>query len=191
MEENNNIEIWKDIKDFEGLYQVSNLGRVRSLKNGKVYVFKEHIDNHGYAYGFLYISRKHKPRQIRFKTHKLVAKYFCEGYAEGLVVDHIDGNKRNNVYTNLEWVTPSENNRRAYALGLKSRTISEKQKQALDRVHESMSIPISATNIHTGEKLVFKSYKEAAKYLNITDTGIAYNIRTNTINRKGYKFEKI
>lgn len=102
MEENNNIEIWKDIKDFEGIYQVSNLGRVRSLKNGKVYVFKEHIDNHGYAYGFLYISRKHKPRQIRFKTHKLVAKY-----------------------------------------------------------------------------------------LNITDTGIAYNIKTNTINRKGYKFEKI
>jgi hypothetical protein len=53
------------------------------------------------------------------------------------------------------------------------------------------NIAISATNIHTGEKLVFKSYKEAAKYLNITDTGIAYNIRTNTINRKGYKFEKI
>lgn len=183
-------EIWKDIEGFEGLYQVSNMGRVRSLKGGKTYVFKEHRDRQGYSYGFLYIGRNHKPRQLRYKTHKLVAKYFCDGYAEGLVVDHIDGNKQNNVYTNLEWVTPSENNRRAYALGLKSRVLSERQKQVLDKVHESMSIPILATNIHTGEKTVFKSYKEAARSLGVTDTGIAYNVKTNTINRKGYKFEK-
>lgn len=60
----------------------------------------------------------------------------------------------------------------------------------MDKVHDSMSIPILATNIYTGEKTVFKSYKEAARVLGVTDTGIAYNVKTNTINRKGYKFEK-
>lgn len=161
-------EIWKDIEGFEGLYQVSNLGRVRSLKGGKTYVFKEHRDRQGYSYGFLYIGRNHKPRQLRYKTHKLVAKYFCDGYEEGLVVDHIDGNKQNNVYTNLEWVTPSENNRRAYALGLKSRVLSERQKTSLGygaRINEHTHI----SNEHTHRRkdcfqIVQGSRKEFRRY---------------------------
>lgn len=182
-------EIWKDIIGFEGLYQVSNLGRVRSLKRGGIYIFKEHIDNHGYSYAILYVSKKAPKKQIKVKIHRLVAQYFCDGYKYGLVVDHIDGNKRNNIYTNLEWVTSSENNKRAYAIGLKKRRLTERQKATLRKAHEATSHSVWGINTHTNERVLFKSLKEAARATGLTDRGVYYAMINKIVNRKGYKFE--
>jgi hypothetical protein len=116
------MEIWKDIKGYEGFYQVSNLGRVRSLdrkrlgKNGfiKIYkgkILKGHVNNLGYVCYDLFDKNNIRKN---IKGHFLVAFHFCKGYKKGLVVNHKDGNKVNNHYINLEWIEFIENVRHAF-----------------------------------------------------------------------------
>ena len=97
-------EIWKSIEETNGRYEVSNMGKVRNTRTGKV--LKPYVTRKGYHRVDLYPS-PHKYTHVLI--HRLVAKYFCAGYKDGLYVNHIDGNKSNNVYTNLEWVTALEN----------------------------------------------------------------------------------
>lgn len=106
-------EIWKDIKGFEGLYQVSNLGRVRSLdhyvKNGHgnrlVHgkVLKPYKSSHGYL--FVALGKKAKHRSV----HRLVATAFIQNLENLPDVNHKDENKSNNVSSNLEWCNHSYN----------------------------------------------------------------------------------
>ena len=64
--------------------------------------------------GYLYIDCVDGERHKRFGVHQLVAKYFCDGYFDGAVVNHIDANKTNNHYTNLEWVSQKDNVNKSY-----------------------------------------------------------------------------
>ena len=111
-------EIWKDIEGYEGIYQISNKGRVKSLEriilfeNGKSRKVKSKIlstfiEKAGYECIKLYRNNKAKP----FKVHRLVAIAFieCSGDKDLLEVNHMDGNKLNNCVTNLEWCTRQEN----------------------------------------------------------------------------------
>lgn len=102
-------EIWRPIKDYEGLYEVSNLGNVKSLKNNhgndREKVLKPSKDNNGYLFVTLYKNGKSKI----FKIHRLVGFAFVDGYFDGAHIDHIDTNKENNIWTNLKWVTHEEN----------------------------------------------------------------------------------
>jgi hypothetical protein len=119
-------EIWKDIKGYEGFYQVSNLGKIKSLdrniiiKNGRHRFFKGRLLQLNYDIDGYFMVCLCMPGKTQFScnVHKLVAKAFVEGYKEGLVVNHKDGNKENNVSTNLEWVTVAENNKHAIDTGL-------------------------------------------------------------------------
>ena len=94
-------EIWKDIKGFEGRYQVSNLGRVRSLLRNGLIRKQKLFGNTDYLYVVLLKDRKY----TRLSVHRLVAEHFVEGYKEGYVVNHKDENKHNNRADNLEWCT--------------------------------------------------------------------------------------
>ena len=109
-------EIWKDVVGYENLYQVSNLGRVRSLdkkvrcKNkgyritrGKI--LRSQINYKGYECITLTKDKKRKS----FKLHRLVAMAFIPCNNKKLQINHIDGNKLNNKVENLEWVTCKEN----------------------------------------------------------------------------------
>ena len=121
-----NKEIWKDIKGYEGLYQVSNLGRVKALdrykiNNGGKHLVKEHImkpNTHGtcdyHRVGLIDNNGTRKYHTI----HKLVATAFIENNNNHKEINHKDGNKQNNSVENLEWVTPSENILHAYRTGL-------------------------------------------------------------------------
>lgn len=92
-------EIWKPVKGYEGLYEVSNLGRVKSLKYGREKVLKPGDDNNGYLFVKLYKDGKRK----HFKVHRLVAEAFLPN-PEGLPeVNHRDEVKTNNVVYNLEF----------------------------------------------------------------------------------------
>lgn len=106
------IEIWKDINDYEGYYQISNLGQVKNIRSNTILVGD--VNSIGYRRVTLYA-----PIKKRFFVHRLVALHFCEGYQEDYVVNHIDGNKQNNTATNLEWVTRSQNDIHAFQTGLR------------------------------------------------------------------------
>ena len=113
-----NIELWKDIKSFEGLYQVSTLGRVRRLdkyidvkisnvdkvlKRGKI--LKPAYNKYGYLTVNLYKNGK----EANFFVHRLVARAFIPNPENKPEVNHKDEVKSNNYRTNLEWMTTKEN----------------------------------------------------------------------------------
>lgn len=109
-------EIWKPITEYEGLYEVSNLGRVRSLDRivrhspGKTKQAKGQIIkpiNHNL--GYLVVGLANENKIIRKYIHRLVGLHFLTQYSEGQVINHIDTNKRNNVVSNLEWCDAKQN----------------------------------------------------------------------------------
>ena len=107
------MEIWKDIENYSGYYQISSYGRVRNVKTGNI--LTGDINNIGYKRVCLY--KNGKPHQ-KF-VHRLIAEAFIPPFT-GQQVNHIDGDKLNNSVENLEWCTGSENMQHAYRNGLHS-----------------------------------------------------------------------
>lgn len=105
-------EIWKPIREYESEYAISNKGRIKSLsfRNNQTTKQREKImkpfDN---GSGYLVISLKKGGKVKNKYIHRLVAEAFLENYLPGMVVNHIDYNKRNNCVENLEWCTQKEN----------------------------------------------------------------------------------
>jgi len=115
-------EIWKDIPNYEGLYQASNLGRIKSLErfNYKGHhnlerILKQTKCKNGYYYVALCKDKKVKSIPV----HRLIAITFLDNSNNLPCINHIDGNKSNNKISNLEFCTYSHNNKEAYKLGLK------------------------------------------------------------------------
>lgn len=100
-----NKEIWKDVKEYEGLYQVSNLGNVRNSKKNILY---KSLTSY---YGVKLCKNNIKKFKI---IHRLVAEAFIPNPNKLEEVNHKDGNKLNNNVENLEWCTKSENMIHAY-----------------------------------------------------------------------------
>lgn len=101
-------EIWKDIPGYEGMYKISNLGRVLALnynKTGKAIVRAQRINKQGYLYVNLWKNGQSKS----FKTHRIVAIMFIPNPCNLPQVNHKDENKLNNRADNLEWCTASYN----------------------------------------------------------------------------------
>jgi hypothetical protein len=129
-------EIWKDVKGFEGYYQVSNLGRVKSLDRVEYYQRKDSdkitrrsrkgkplvskIDRYGYEVVHL---RKDGEVNIYPTVHRLVAEAFIDNPDNKPTVNHKDCDKKNNVVSNLEWNTISENTKHASDNGLLKPTV--------------------------------------------------------------------
>lgn len=112
-------EIWKDIEGYEGLYQISNFGNVKSLLfNHSSYskLLSNRLVNGGYCQVVLYKNKNRKA----FYVHVLVANAFIPNPSNLPEVNHKDGNKTNNNISNLEWVTPRENSLHAVNTGLRT-----------------------------------------------------------------------
>lgn len=116
------MEIWKNVTGFEGLYKVSSQGRIKSLGNGKstdprtktVRILSTRKKRNGYVH----VCLCKEGVESHLLVHRLVAFEFCLNPESKSQVNHIDGDKWNNDHKNLEWVTPSENIKKAYDTGL-------------------------------------------------------------------------
>ena len=170
-------EVWKDIEDFEGLYQVSNFGRVKSLertrkgiKNSNCFlagrILKNKHNNKGYC--FVGLCKNKKITYVR--PHRLVAEYFILNPDNKPQVNHIDGNKDNNRIDNLEWMTNAENMQHALANGLVN---NKKQIRCVE----------------TQE--IFDSIRAAAKKYNLNEPHLSNCCKGKRKTHKGYHWEYV
>lgn len=112
-------EIWKD---YIYNYQISNFGRVRNKVTNKI--LKQNKTGKGYLGCVVSLGKRHCYKLI--KIHRAVAECFIPNPNNYPVVNHIDGNKENNLYSNLEWCTYKDNNLHSYKLGLNKPVIGER-----------------------------------------------------------------
>ncbi len=152
-------EIWKDIIGFEGCYQVSNMGRVKSLlrvvnkSNGRIMTFKPKILslNKHYKNGYFSVYLRVFNKVIRLNVHRLVGQYFLEQIENKNEINHIDNDKSNNRYDNLEWVNRRENQ----CIMFKSR----KKTSVYTGVHKPNYNKYISTIYYKGKKIVIGSFK--------------------------------
>lgn len=115
-----NDEVWKDVGGYEGRYMVSNMGRVASIQdNHGRYRERLVAANVSGTVDYLYVKLFIKDAMKNLAVHRLVAIAFVPNPHGKPMVNHIDGDKRNNRASNLEWVTCSENHRHAGRTGLR------------------------------------------------------------------------
>lgn len=174
------MEIWKAVPNWEGLYEVSNYGRVKSLARETTYVRKgkkvvRHSAEKIYDYSNIK-SNDYTLATFRFLgkfeqiyIHTLVASLFIENKNpnKNTQVNHKDGNKRNNKYTNLEWCTPGYNTQHAYNTGL-----ADGVRKAAQRTHGKIT---EQYDMNQNLIATFPSVKEASKITGVAIDGIYRN----------------
>lgn len=169
-------EIWKDVTGYEGLYQVSSFGNVRSLERyvwsnnqwGKYlrYCPAKKLKNVLHPNGYYRVDLCGK----LYSNHHLVAIAFISCKPEKKEVNHKDGNKLNNHFLNLEWVTKSENIRHADRTGLRVMPKGE------SHYYQRIGHPKSRLIIDTSTGIYFDSLKHACDALCLKYRNILYQI---------------
>ena len=162
-------EVWKDVLHYEGLYLVSNYGRVKNAITGK---FKTQSDNgHGYLKVILYKNNKGKNEYV----HRLVALAFIPNPENKTTVNHLDEDKQNNYVGNLEWATQSENNSwgtRGYRQG---QTLLNNRKT---------SYRVNQYDMDGNYLATYRSMREAERINGISNSGL-YQMFSNNYSQCG------
>jgi len=161
-------EIWKDIEGFEDLYQISNNGRVKSLKrkilykDGRSFIKEESILNPSIGNkGYYYLNLRKNGISYNKRIHRLVLMHFKPQLKNKTQTNHIDGNKSNNNINNLEWVTNSENQIHAVKLGIrgtkldidKARFIRRNKKYTTRKLANMFNVDISLIRLVLNNKI--------------------------------------
>ena len=144
------MEKWRDIPGYEGFYQVSDLGNIRSIRFNKIRNMKS-WDSHGYRAVELCMNNN----RYTVGVHRLVALTFIPNPENKPEVNHKDRNKSNNNVENLEWVTQSENVAHAYRHGVEPRPTHQNQpfqKEILDIIENKKYFSIREASRQTGHK---------------------------------------
>lgn len=178
-------EIWKDIKDYEDIYQVSNLGNVKSKTRvvnrkyqGQIIpqiVYGQEMSFVIHKKGYLRVWLAKNGKRKSYMVHRLVAEAFIPNVDNKPEVNHIDGNKQNNSVDNLEWVTGSENVVHSFEV-LKRKHFLGKENWASKEVIQY--------NLNMNEVARYGSTYEAGKINSIQGKSIARCCRNE---RKTYK----
>ena len=162
---------WRDIEGYYGLYKVSEYGDIMALNyklTGKKKLLKPGHTTDGYTYFVLSKNGKQK----NYYTHRLVATAFCEGADEFEEVNHVDEDKTNNHYTNLEWCTREYN----VNYGTRNNKVAVKLKK------KTRCIELD---------IIFDSIKEAAEYVNGCPCNISSCMLGRVKTASGYHWEYV
>lgn len=183
-------EYWKSIEGYEEKYEISNLGRIRSLidKNGKKreLVLRPRISKNGYLYLNLWTGSQGKPR----KVHRLVAEAFCYKPDDAECVNHKNGVKTDNRAENLEWCTYSYNAKHSFETGLRQPTKGEKD--GMYGVHgkdHPSSKPVLQFTLGGEFLKEWENPIEAGKALNVCGASIQRCARGDRKTAFGYKWK--
>lgn len=197
-------EIWKDIEGFEEAYQVSNLGNIRS-KN-RVIVDKLNRRRHEKSQpiklkkdrdGYVTFNAKYCGKNKMLKVHREVAKCFVDNPNNYPCIDHIDGVRNNNLYTNLRWCTAKqnanfelakENRRRATLMSYIENDALRQIRAENFRKTKSKKVEVFFDGVSIG---MFDSHLEASKALKISESSITSCIRGRMKSCKGYTFKEL
>lgn len=172
------MEIWRDIKDYEGLYRINIDGEIHSLINN---IIKKQSTNHK-GYKCIYLCKGGKRK--KFYIHRLVASHFMDDCDKQ--INHIDGNKTNNNVDNLEWVTPRENMLHAYKSGLHKRYVGKENPNATAVCQYTMSGKL----IKFWDSMADAAREVGGKSGNISACCIGKDNRgKNILSYKGYKWK--
>lgn len=183
-------EIWKDIPGYEGLYQVSNFGRIKGLPRyvsndkGQILLKERILKGHKITKGYIQVEFPNKDKRVLKLIHVLVAQAFIPNPNNYPQVNHINGLKDDNRAENLEWVNNSMNQLHAYKLGLNRVTgRAGKPKRPIFLITKN------------GERLYFESIASARDFLGYKRSApINRALNPNNINYteiKGYRVEYV
>jgi len=191
-------EEFADIKDYEGLYQISNYGRVKTLEryyflgNNKIKV-KEKIlksSNNNYGYANVTLSKKNKQKEIC--THTLVAKHFIPNPENKPTINHKDGNKKNNKISNLEWATYSEQEYHAYQNKLRGKNFGTKNGMyGKTGANNHLSKPLVQKDLQGNIIKKWENAFEVVRTLGFTQAGINKCCLGKQKTYKGFLWEYI
>jgi len=163
------MEIWKEVKGYENYFYVSNFGNIKRKKrnssNGKNLnekIYSPYKDKDGYLV-FRPIINK---RQIVLKIHRLVAITFISNPDKKKCVNHIDGNKTNNLLKNLEWCTNKENTNHAWSIGLNKK---HRSKKVINKITNEVFDSIIDASKSINRSAFYLSKRLLGKTVNNTD----------------------
>lgn len=175
------MEIWRDIKGYDGLYQVSNEGRVKSVdrvietSNGKRLYKGRIITPYEKKNGYYTVDLYNKGKKEKKFVHKLVGDTFIPNPHKYTVVDHIDGDKQNNNIENLRWCTQQQNNN--FEL-YRSHQKNNKLKSKIVYMYDSNDLLIA----------IYPSTKEVERQMNIHSGTVSKWCLGKCEDKKGYKW---
>lgn len=123
------VEEWRPVVGYEGVYEVSSFGNVRNIRL-TTKIIRPSVNSRGYLSIYLGGKLSGRPCRKGACVHLLVCEAFHGTKPRGFQCNHIDGVKTNNHQSNLEWVSPGDNQRHAYATGLRTSTFGSSRKNA-------------------------------------------------------------
>lgn len=171
------MEKWKYVTGYEGLYEVSNTGKVFKCSGKNIGEMRQHIINSGYKTVYLYKEGRNSTQLV----HRLVAMEFCVGYSADLVVNHIDGDRFNNCHANLEWVTQKENIANSIERG------THDYKSAHKVAHKKRRKPVEIICTKSGMLKRFESAREASKHIGVHENNVSRVARGERPETMGFR----
>lgn len=174
------MEIWKEVKGYGGLYEVSNEGRVRGVDRvdpsgrfvqGVIIKLREDKD------GYFRVNLSKQGKKKHYRMNRLVAENFLDNPTNLPVVNHKDGNKQNNNVNNLEWCTRSENDLHAFRTGLRK------------PYNGGTNKPVAKVDINTNTILnTYDSITNAANEMETSVSAISSCLNGKAKTSKGFKW---
>ena len=176
-------ELWKEIEGYNGRYQISNCGRVWNVVTQQM--MKPQLKKTGYLQVNLMKPNK---KMVSERIHRLVALYFCNKPEGCNVVNHLDVNKTNNHFSNLEWTTISGNTKHCFEHN------EQFKKQVLDNSIKGAKKTILTLEVKNRDGFlvgIFKGYQEAAIALGLNEKTIRNIAHGKFKSRSGYEITAI